>query len=153
MAGSLTPGELLIVLSYVRGFYKPIRKAIIKHNKQQNGMASRRGPACDDGACLPASVDASAFAEANLLLPMAFPEGSPMHPAYGAGHATVAGGCVTMLKAFFEMFQDCDGGEQRELCDAAGQPIVYVPSQDGSRLVEDAKFEGPLTIEATAFFP
>lgn len=37
----------------------------------------------------------------NLLLPMAFAEGSPMHPSYGAGHATVAGGCVTMLKAFF----------------------------------------------------
>lgn len=37
------------------------------------------------------------------LLPMAFPEGSPMHPAYGAGHATVAGACVTLLKAFFEM--------------------------------------------------
>ena len=36
------------------------------------------------------------------LLPMAFPEGSPMHPAYGAGHATVAGACVTMLKAFFD---------------------------------------------------
>ena len=36
------------------------------------------------------------------LLPMAFPEGSPMHPAYGAGHATVAGACVTILKAFFD---------------------------------------------------
>lgn len=36
------------------------------------------------------------------LLPMAFPEGSPMHPAYGAGHATVAGACVTMIKAFFD---------------------------------------------------
>ena len=40
--------------------------------------------------------------EATALLPMAFQEGSPMHPAYGAGHATVAGGCVTMLKAFFD---------------------------------------------------
>lgn len=38
----------------------------------------------------------------NFLLPMAFIEGSPMHPAYGAGHATVAGACVTVLKAFFE---------------------------------------------------
>src|SRR5205823_1929665 len=28
-------------------------------------------------------------------------EGSPLHPAYGAGHATVAGACVTILKAFF----------------------------------------------------
>ena len=36
------------------------------------------------------------------LLPMAFPEGSPMHPAYGAGHATVAGACITILKAFFD---------------------------------------------------
>jgi hypothetical protein len=32
---------------------------------------------------------------------MAFPEGSPIHPAYGAGHATVAGACVTVLKAWF----------------------------------------------------
>lgn len=39
----------------------------------------------------------------NYLLPMAFPEGSPMHASYGAGHATVAGACTTVLKAFFEM--------------------------------------------------
>lgn len=38
----------------------------------------------------------------SALLPMAFPEGSPMHPAYGAGHATVAGACVTILKALFK---------------------------------------------------
>jgi hypothetical protein len=38
----------------------------------------------------------------NYLLPMAFCEGSPMHPSYGAGHATVAGACVTILKAFFD---------------------------------------------------
>ena len=36
------------------------------------------------------------------LLPMAFPEGSPLHPAYGAGHATVAGACATILKAWFD---------------------------------------------------
>jgi membrane-associated phospholipid phosphatase len=34
------------------------------------------------------------------LLPQAFPEGSPLHTAYGSGHATVAGACVTMLKWF-----------------------------------------------------
>ena len=38
----------------------------------------------------------------SFLLPMAFPEGSPLHPAYGAGHATVAGACVTILKAWFD---------------------------------------------------
>ncbi len=37
----------------------------------------------------------------NYLLPMAFPEGSPTHPAYPAGHATTAGACSTILKAFF----------------------------------------------------
>ena len=36
------------------------------------------------------------------MLPMAFPEGCPQHPSYGAGHATVAGACVTILKAFFD---------------------------------------------------
>ena len=37
----------------------------------------------------------------SYLLPQAFPEGSPTHPSYGAGHATVAGACVTILKAWF----------------------------------------------------
>ncbi len=36
------------------------------------------------------------------LLPQAFPEGSPLHPSYGSGHATVAGACVTILKACFD---------------------------------------------------
>jgi len=35
------------------------------------------------------------------LLPMAFPEGSPTHPSYPAGHASNAGACATILKAFF----------------------------------------------------
>lgn len=38
----------------------------------------------------------------NALLPMAFPDGSPLHPAYLSGHATIAGACVTVLKAFFD---------------------------------------------------
>lgn len=38
------------------------------------------------------------------LLPMAFPEGSPMHPSYGAGHGTVAGACVTILKALYDPY-------------------------------------------------
>ncbi|MFK7887726.1 MAG: vanadium-dependent haloperoxidase [Gammaproteobacteria bacterium] len=36
-----------------------------------------------------------------FFLPMAYAEGSPVHPAYPAGHATVAGACATVLKAFF----------------------------------------------------
>lgn len=41
-------------------------------------------------------------AKGTLFLPMAFSAGSPNHPAYGAGHATVAGACVTVLKAWFD---------------------------------------------------
>ncbi|MDQ3755254.1 MAG: vanadium-dependent haloperoxidase [Acidobacteriota bacterium] len=36
------------------------------------------------------------------LLPMAFAEGCPTHPAYPAGHAAISGACTTMLKAFFK---------------------------------------------------
>jgi membrane-associated phospholipid phosphatase len=37
----------------------------------------------------------------SFLLPQAFPSGSPPHSSYPSGHATVAGACITMLKAFF----------------------------------------------------
>lgn len=63
----------------------------------------------------------------NYLLPMAFCEGSPMHPAYGAGHATVAGACVTILKAFF----DC-----KQIFKANGKDAdkAYVSVKDGTEL-------------------
>src|SRR5229473_1737411 len=48
------------------------------------------------------AADEIARSTGSYLLPMAFPEGSPLHPSYGAGHATVAGCCVTMLKAMFD---------------------------------------------------
>ena len=49
----------------------------------------------------------------NHLLPQDFPEGSPMHPAYGPGHATVAGACVTILKAVFQTYVDPRSQGQR----------------------------------------
>ncbi|HKS10162.1 MAG TPA: vanadium-dependent haloperoxidase [Pyrinomonadaceae bacterium] len=61
----------------------------------------------------------------NALLPMAFPEGSPTHPAYGAGHATVAGACVTILKAWFN--------ESTRLVDIGLTPVQ--PADDGLSLV------------------
>lgn len=72
---------------------------------------------------------------ADYLLPMAFPEGSPMHPSYGAGHATVAGACVTILKAFFEMYDEF--GEKLKLSAA------FEPNTNGSELV---KTEDQLTL-------
>ncbi|MEM8625140.1 MAG: hypothetical protein AAGG47_16675, partial [Pseudomonadota bacterium] len=122
------------------GLPDKLKKAIIEHNKLQKKMAKMRGLHCK-GDCLPDGVSAAHFDAHNLLLPMAFPEGSPMHPAYGAGHATVAGGCVTMLKAFFEMFEDCDSFVERKL------PFKFVPDAHGTSLIPDPKFKGELTIQ------
>jgi hypothetical protein len=63
----------------------------------------------------------------SYLLPMAFPEGSPTHPSYGAGHATVAGACVTILKAWFDE-------------DAPLPLAAKVPNADGTALVD---YTGP----------
>ena len=57
-----------------------------------------------------------------------------MHPAYGAGHATVAGGCVTVLKAFFEMF-DADGEKPLRLSDTLADDHYFEVAADGSKLV------------------
>lgn len=43
-----------------------------------------------------------ASAQGTYLLPMGFTEGSPTHPSYPAGHATIAGACVTVLKGLFD---------------------------------------------------
>lgn len=78
--------------------------------------------------------------EYSYLLPMAFPEGSPMHPAYGAGHATVAGACITILKAYFD-----HGWTPPEFFDG-GKPVAYEPSADGSKLLK-IELQEPLTVE------
>jgi hypothetical protein len=66
------------------------------------------------------------------LLPQAFPEGSPLHPAYGSGHATVAGACVTILKAWF------DGGRPWRgdvvVANAEGDGLVPYTGPDASKL-------------------
>lgn len=41
-------------------------------------------------------------AYATYLLALEYPEGSPVHPSYLAGHATVAGATVTVMKAFID---------------------------------------------------
>ncbi len=66
-----------------------------------------------------------AVGEANsgqFWLPMAYPEGSPTHPAYPAGHAAIAGACVTVLKAFF------DGST------IISEPVEVAPGSDGQTL-------------------
>jgi hypothetical protein len=68
------------------------------------------------------------------LLPQVFPEGSPLHPSYGSGHATVAGACVTILKA---MFDGSTGYANPVVASADGLSLVpYVGSDANSLTVE-----------------
>ena len=62
----------------------------------------------------------------SFLLPQAYPEGCPLHPAYPSGHATVAGACATILKALFD--------------EDLAVPDCVVPSRDGQSLVP---YKGP----------
>ena len=63
------------------------------------------------------------------FLPQAYPEGSPTHPCYTGGHATVAGACATAIKFFFNGSQ-----KLRPLLQAQGRDLVQ-PSSDGLSLV------------------
>ncbi|MEM8810743.1 MAG: vanadium-dependent haloperoxidase, partial [Cyanobacteria bacterium P01_G01_bin.38] len=107
----------------VNGFGSEFLSEIAGHNHGQKDKH-----ACDRGQ------DADRGYGSSFLLPMAFPEGSPMHPAYGAGHGTVAGACVTILKAFF------DHGHELDTC--------YEPAADGSHLQQyDCPMDRKLTVE------
>ena len=112
--------DIEIIKTLVDGLGTELLDEVSKHNYLQNQKFSDR--ANDNNGGYPHS----------FLLPMAFPEGSPMHPPYGAGHATVAGACVTILKAFFDH--------------GAELPFCYQPSADGSQLV-DVSISQPLTVE------
>ena len=66
----------------------------------------------------------------SYLLPQAYPQGSPLHPSYPAGHATIGGACVTVLKALFD--------ESRPI------PAPKVAADDGLTLLD---YTGePLTV-------
>ena len=81
------------------------------------------------------------IAESSYLLPMAFPEGSPMHPAYGAGHATVAGACVTILKAFFDtstvLIKDSNNEYKFKHQEAQDQFIAFRTNSSGTDLITE----------------
>jgi hypothetical protein len=48
------------------------------------------------------AVDAVCARTGSYLLPQAYPEGCPLHPAYPSGHAAIAGACAVVLKACFD---------------------------------------------------
>ncbi len=67
--------------------------------QQQVSGAVNQGinPQLISSAALPAIFSAYN----SYFLPLAYPEGSPVHPSYPAGHAVLMGAAVTVLKALF----------------------------------------------------
>jgi membrane-associated phospholipid phosphatase len=65
---------------------------VIAHNQKQS-----------DGGTVPDAGERLSYGDASTyLLAVMAPEGSPSHPTFPSGHATLSGACVTILKAFFE---------------------------------------------------
>jgi hypothetical protein len=94
-----------------------------------NQIVNNRYPGILHKDVLDSPVLSRVFAKnGTYLLPMAYAEGAPLHPAYTAGHATVAGACVTILKAVFdETF-------------VISRPVL--PTPDGL-LLDHASYDGP----------
>jgi hypothetical protein len=65
------------------------------------------------------------------LLPQAYPEGAPAHPAYGAGHATGSGACITILKAFVDETKSIENPLQAS---ADGSTLVAYTGSDASSM-------------------
>ncbi|MEM6778926.1 MAG: vanadium-dependent haloperoxidase, partial [Planctomycetota bacterium] len=117
-------------LNWSRG--KRLMDAIKSHNASNNKSVYKDEPD---------------WKQDSYLLPMAFPEGSPMHPSYGAGHATVAGACVTILKAYFD--HGWTPSEWLDVDDKTGAikgALAYEASNDGESLIP-LRLNEPLTIE------
>jgi len=78
-------------------------------------------------------LNGEAGVDSKLLL-LQFPEGSPVHPSWVAGHAVVAGACTTVLKAMFRT-HDVNGGRLKwgsELKHSVnGDDLVDYEGEDG----------------------
>ena len=110
------------------GLDKSMLDSVAELNRQHNTTFS------ENGVLRSEDFASTGDAEATRLLPMAFPEGSPMHPSYGAGHAAVAGACVTILKAFFDHGYELD--------------FAFVPNDSGKELVDVLdQLDRKLTVE------
>lgn len=89
------------------------------------------------GSSTPTVLDRIKTKFNSYLLPQVYPEASPIHPSYPSGHATIAGACVTILKAFFKEDFEIPKPVQSN---SAGNALIPATNFDGSALVE------PLTV-------
>lgn len=73
----------------------------------------------------------------SYTLSTTYREGSPTHPAYPSGHATIAGACCTLLKIFFHCEQPWSSVNMNNTRINPISPIQYVQSDStGNNLIE-----------------
>lgn len=77
------------------------------------------------------------YYEGNYFLPQAFPEGSPLHPAYGSGHSTLAGACVTILKAWFDSEMPYNEFAPLVVSDADGQNLTPIANDPNITVADE----------------
>jgi hypothetical protein len=77
------------------------------------------------------------------LLPQAFPEGSPQHPSYPQGHATMAGACATILKAAFDgsVAFNTLGDKRIVTASADGLSLIDYTGSDASQITVNGEIE------------
>jgi hypothetical protein len=78
-----------------------------------------------------------------FFLPQAFPEGSPQHPSYPQGHATMAGACATILKAAFDgsVAFNTLGDKRIVTASADGLSLVDYTGSDASQITVNGEIE------------
>jgi len=100
-------------------------------------------PVHDDilkSAALAATVSSN---NGTYFLPQAFPEGSPQHPSYPQGHATMAGACATILKAAFDgsVAFNTLGDKRIVTASADGLSLVDYTGSDASQITVNSEIE------------
>jgi hypothetical protein len=75
------------------------------------------------------------------LMPLGYSQGSPFHPSYPGGHATIAGAMVTIMKAWF----NCDWLIPAVVPDLTGDNLVmYKLKNDNSNSIQYLRIEDEL---------
>jgi hypothetical protein len=90
------------------------------------------------------ALNMEAVGESTAFLPLVYPEGSPTHPSFVAGHSCIAGACITILKALSGTHNS--DGTKRTWADAANGRNAFalqeVDSADPTKLRPKMRDDG-----------
>jgi hypothetical protein len=111
-----------------------------KKGEKRGGKTIKRDYGLPEWLFDPALKIETFMKKSEYLLPIAYTAGSPPHPAYGAGHATVAGACVTILKAWFDEDQHIQPLFEKVNTSPQKDPSPYFPASPPLTIWEPGTF-------------